>query len=53
MNMVEAAKDYMSEGKKVFYVVGLAHMLGETGIVNQLQLDGYIVEQIMYTSSRL
>ncbi len=46
VKMADAAKRYMSEGKNVFYVVGLAHMLGEGGIVDLLTNDGYTVEKV-------
>jgi hypothetical protein len=44
IGMVAAAEQYMAEGKTVFYVVGLAHMIGENGIVEQLIRKGYTVE---------
>jgi len=44
--MVEVARRYMAEGKNVFYVVGLLHMIGENGIVEQLIQHGYIVELV-------
>jgi len=44
--MVAAAQRYMDEGRKVFYVVGLAHMIGEDGIVGQLVRSGYTVERL-------
>jgi hypothetical protein len=47
LGMVAAAERFMAEGKKVFYVVGLAHMIGENGIVEQLTRNGYTVEQIL------
>lgn len=43
IGMTAAAEQYMAEGKKVFYVVGLAHMLGENGIVKLLRQNGYTV----------
>lgn len=46
--MIEAADRYLKEGKKTFYVVGLAHMLGDDGIVNGLRDLGYDVERIDY-----
>lgn len=46
LNMAKAAERYMAEGKTVFYVVGLAHMLGEGGIVDLLRQDGYVVERV-------
>ena len=43
---VEAAEQFMAEGKSVFYVVGLAHMIGENGIVEQLIRNGHTVERV-------
>ncbi|MCL1819533.1 MAG: TraB/GumN family protein [Oscillospiraceae bacterium] len=44
LKMAEAAKRYMSEGKNVFYIVGIAHMLGGNGIIALLRQSGYTVE---------
>ena len=44
--MVEVARQYMHDGKSVFFVVGLGHMIGKNGIVEQLRRHGYTVEQI-------
>ena len=44
--MAKAAKSYLDDGKKVFFVVGAEHMLGSTGIVESLKADGYTVERI-------
>ncbi|MBR6562436.1 MAG: TraB/GumN family protein [Clostridia bacterium] len=44
--MVEYCKDAIGSGDEVFVVVGLAHFLGEDGIVNQLREAGYTVEEI-------
>lgn len=38
--MADAVMSYLSEGKRVFVVVGCAHMLGENGIVSLLQKNG-------------
>jgi len=46
LNMAEKAKEYLSQGKNVFYVVGLGHMIGEKGIVQLLKDAGYEVELI-------
>ena len=37
-------------GKNVFYIVGIAHMLGEGGIVEGLRQLGYTVTQVSCTS---
>ena len=42
-HMVQAAESYLSGNDTVFYVVGAAHMEGETGIVEQLKAKGYDV----------
>lgn len=46
-NMAEKVKSYLAdpEGKTYFVVVGAGHMVGETGIVAQLD-DTYKIEQI-------
>jgi len=41
--MVTKAIDMLKGDKKIFYVVGAAHMFGESGLVNQLELAGYTV----------
>jgi hypothetical protein len=46
IGMVAAAEQFMAEGKKVFYVVGLFHMVGDNGIIEQLIAKGYAVERI-------
>lgn len=43
--MIKAADSYLKDGKKVFYVVGSAHMGGETGIVKGLEALGYTVQR--------
>ena len=42
-HMVEKAVEYINSGKTVFYVVGEAHMVGDSGLVNQLEMKGYKV----------
>jgi len=46
--MLDAAKDYLESGDTVFYAVGLAHLLGEDGLVNTLRQAGYTVELVSY-----
>lgn len=46
--MIEKAKGYMESGKTVFFAVGLAHILDETGLVDALRADGYTVELVEY-----
>lgn len=46
--MLEVAKEYLESGKKVFYAVGLAHLLQDNGLVDTLQEAGYTVEQVVY-----
>ncbi len=44
--MVEVAKGYLAEGRKVFFAVGLAHLLGEGGLVHALRDAGFTVTLI-------
>ena len=46
--MVEKAKEYMNSDKTVFMAVGLAHLLGEGGIVDILRCDGYSVQHVAF-----
>ncbi|MDL2234785.1 TraB/GumN family protein [Christensenellaceae bacterium OttesenSCG-928-L17] len=46
--MADVAEQYLKEQKSVFFIVGLAHMLGKHGIVNQLREKGYTVEPVSY-----
>ncbi len=47
-HMIEVAKEYMNGDVTVFYAVGLAHLLGENGIVKGLRDAGYTVELVEY-----
>ena len=47
-HMIEVAKEYMNGDVTVFYAVGLAHLLGEHGIVKGLRDAGYTVELVQY-----
>jgi len=47
--MIEKAKEYMEGDKTVFFAVGLAHLLSETGLVDTLRADGYTVELVEYS----
>lgn len=49
--MLEVAKEYLQSGKTVFYAVGLAHLMGETGLVEGLRAAGYTVELVPYAAS--
>lgn len=44
-NMAQAAAEYLASGKKVFFVVGAAHMVGPDGIPALLEEMGYTVER--------
>ena len=44
-SMTEKAEEYLKSNKTVFFVVGSGHMIGDTGIVNQLINKGYRVKQ--------
>ena len=46
IGMAEAAKRYIAEGKAVFYVVGLSHLLGEDSVIDLLRQSGYTVERM-------
>nr|MBQ6241430.1 TraB/GumN family protein [Lachnospiraceae bacterium] len=46
--MIEKAQDYMASEDTVFFAVGLAHLMGEDGIVNSLRNMGYTVELVRY-----
>jgi len=48
IQMVATAKEYLQSGKTVFFAVGLAHILGEEGLVNGLRDAGYTVEAVQY-----
>ena len=44
--MLEVAEGYLHSGKTVFYAVGLAHLLGEGGLVESLRAKGYTVTPV-------
>ena len=46
--MLDRAEDYLSDDMDVFYIVGLAHMLGDDGLVAGLTDAGYTVELVGY-----
>lgn len=46
VGMADKAEEYMKDGKKVFFMVGAAHMYGESGIVSLLEKRGYTVERV-------
>ena len=46
--MIKAAKEYLEGNDTVFFAVGLAHLLGETGLVDALREAGYTVELVEY-----
>ena len=45
-NMLKVAKGYLESGETVFYAVGLAHLLGDDGLVNGLRAAGYTVTAV-------
>lgn len=45
IHMAQKAEEYLAEGHTTFYVVGAAHMIGDTGIVKLLKDKGYKVRQ--------
>ena len=46
--LIKAAKEYLEGDDTVFFAVGLAHLLGETGLVDALREAGYTVELVEY-----
>jgi hypothetical protein len=44
INMAAAARRYMADGLKVFYVVGAAHLIGDGSVIDILRSEGYSVE---------
>ena len=46
IHMAEMARSYMAEGKKVFFVVGLAHFLVDDGVIDLLIQNGYDVVRV-------
>ncbi|MBQ3081477.1 MAG: TraB/GumN family protein [Clostridia bacterium] len=46
--MVEKAKEYLEGDETIFFAVGLAHVLSETGLVESLRAEGYTVELVEY-----
>lgn len=49
--MADKAEEYMNNGKKVFFMVGAAHMYGDDGIVQLLKDRGYTVERVSKTEN--
>ncbi|MBR6377340.1 MAG: TraB/GumN family protein [Oscillospiraceae bacterium] len=45
-DMLEVAQTYLESGKTVFFAVGLAHLLGDGGLVQALRDAGYTVTLI-------
>lgn len=45
-NMSDTLEQYITENKNVFCVVGLAHVVGDEGIVKLMEQKGYTVEKI-------
>ena len=41
--MAMAAQQFLDGGKRVFFVVGAAHMIGDDGIVSLLEYNGYSI----------
>ena len=47
IDMAAKAKEYMRNGKTVFFAVGASHFLGENGIKALLEKDGFKFERIV------
>lgn len=45
-NMTKSLEEALAEGKNIFCTVGLAHIIGEGGIANLLEQQGYTVQTI-------
>lgn len=43
-NMTKNLEEYFAQDKNIFCIVGLAHIIGENGIADLLEKDGYKVE---------
>ena len=50
VDMLAKAEEYLATGKTVFFAVGLAHLLGETGLVEALREAGYTVTLVEYAA---
>ena len=46
--MVKRALEYLNSGETVFFAVGCAHLVGETGLLNGLAQAGCTITQIHY-----
>ncbi len=46
ITMKDKAKQYLADGKTVFFVVGMAHMCGSDGIIELLRSEGYEVKRV-------
>jgi len=46
IQMADRASEFMADGKKVFFVVGAAHLIGEGSVIDLLAQRGYQVERI-------
>ncbi len=44
--MAEGIKSYLESGETVFVAVGLAHVIGEGGIIDLLRAEGYTVVRV-------
>lgn len=47
-HMTEAVLDYLSADRDVFFVVGVGHMLGEQGMLDQLQSRGVNLHRVSF-----
>ncbi|MCF6196858.1 MAG: TraB/GumN family protein [Emcibacter sp.] len=45
-NWLPAIEDHINSGKRIFIVVGAAHLVGKDGLVGMLQAKGYRVDKI-------
>lgn len=46
IGMANKLKEYFNDNKKVFYMVGAAHLVGDKGIAKLIENEGYIVKKV-------
>lgn len=49
--MVKRAEEFLKNNDNYFYMVGTLHYIGDNGIVNLLEKDGYTVERVEYKNN--
>ena len=46
ITMTNKVEEYFKDNKKVFFMVGALHVIGDKGIAKELEQRGYTVKQI-------